>query len=595
MDWRTAVASESVTRSSSEGANAASRLNQGPLAYQAEEVGAIRRLFVEALLLQPNDPEALDALGRATGQARWIDRALAVAPDLSAAQINFSAFATTAEEFRRAERALRRAISSSPAAAEAWFNLALVRTRGAGAITAYRRVLALDPSALDATANLGDVLRLGDPLIAAIKPYRRAHALAPPDGRCLKNLMFCLHYDPETPSEELFRLHRRWAALQARQPSYGFSNTRDPERRLRIGYLSADLYDHPVGRNVVGLMENHDSSAIEVYVYDIRAGEDDVVSGVDQIAARIRASARKWESFGNFDGPALAEVIRKDCVDVLVVLAGHTLFNRLDVAALKPAPVQIGMHDFTTSGLREMDAFFGDEILTPEGGEERFSEEIVRLPCFYLHQPLPEVPPQRREGSGVVFGSCSNPAKLNDRVIEIWARLLAGVPKARLALKYRDRFGDPDVQRRWRTRMESHGVSSDRLDFIVGNETVESHLSAVSGFDVALDPFPFGGCTTTYEALWMGVPVVTLAGRRFVGRMSAAMLHHVDLDCLIAATESDYVDLAAAMASDAARRSSLRQTLRARLKSSPLLDTEAYTCSFEKAVRQLWRKWCVHR
>ena len=540
------------------------------------------------LALAPGDAAALESFARAGGGARWFARALAVAPDFLRAWINSGAAASGAGETARAQRQLKCALALAPAADAAWFNLGVaLGNDGAGA---YRRTLALDPEALDAMANLGDTLRSGDPLTQAIGPYRRALALAPAEPRLLKSLMFCLNYHPETESRGLFRLYRRWAALQGGPDPGPHDNRVAAERRLRLGYLSADLYDHPVGRNLLGLFERHDPAKVEVHVYAEPVREDALTS-------RLKARAARWTTIGGLDDRAVADRIRSDRIDILVVLAGHTPFNRVEVAALKPAPVQVSMHDFTTSGLAQVDWFLSDPVLSPEDGAERFREKVARLPCFYLHMPLPEVPlrtvPPEVGGRGpLVFGSCSNPAKLNDRVIGLWARVLEAVPEARLRLKYRERFGDPLIQRRWRSLFAGLGVDAGRLDFVWGDLGTEDHLARVGDLDIGLDPFPFNGSTTTYEALWMGVPVVTLAGERFVGRTGLALLGQVGLADLAVGTEAAYVAAAVALAGDAGRRRRLRVSLRDRLKASPLLDAALHARHLEAALRGMWRAWC---
>jgi len=537
------------------------------------------------LALVPGLAPALSELGRRSGERVWLGRALAVDPGAVAAWINLGALATGAGD-RRALVALARALALAPDAAAAWFNLGVARGLAPDAAAPYRRVLALEPAAVDAAVNLADALRSGDPLLAAVAAYRRALALDPADPHVVESLAFCLHYDPDAGSPEIFRLNRRWGALVAAAPAPPHGNDPDPDRRLRVGYLSADLYDHPVGRNLVGLIEHHDPRAVEACIYALR-------DGADAITDRIRAGARLWRASAGLDDPALARLMRADRLDLLVVLAGHTPHNRLAVAALRPAPVQVAMHDFASSGLAAIDAVLGDAGLMPEGGEEGFVEEVVRLPSFYLHDPLPDVPiAPAADGDRLLLGSCSNPAKLNDRVIGVWAGILRRLPGARLLLKYRDRFGDPRVRRRWLARMAAAGIGPERLLFVTGEEAMADHLGVVGTLDVALDPFPFNGCTTTYEALWMGVPVVTLAGSRFVGRAGAAMLGEVGLGDLVAAGEAAYVEAVLRLASDPARRARLRAELRPRLRASALLDAPGHARAVEAAYRRLWRGWC---
>jgi protein O-GlcNAc transferase len=546
----------------------------------SELLASVRRDLAQA----PAQAPALAALGGAE-DAIWFERALASEPACLEALIDLGAVLLARGERRRALTLLLRALALAPGAVAAWINLGGVIGLSPAAVPVWRRALACEPDAADAAVHLADALRVGDPLIAAIPAYRRALALLPGEAPLFESLAFALAYEPAATNEAILALNRRWAALLDRAASR-HDDDRDPGRRLRVGYLSADFYDHPVGRNVVGLIEHHDRQAVAPVLYALQAGGD-------AVTARLRAGAWLWREAHGLDDRALAAMIGADRIDILVVLAGHTPFNRLSVAALRPAPVQIAMHDIASAGLETIDAVIGDAALMPDDGE--FLEEVVRLPCFYLHDRLPEVPLAVADAGGLLLGSCSNPAKLNDRVIALWAEILRRLPQARLLLKYRERFGDPLVRRRWLGRMAAAGIGPERLVFHAGDEGLESHLGVLGGLDIALDPFPFNGSTTTYEALWMGVPVVTLKGRRFVGRVGEALLARVGLDDLVATDEAAYVEAVLALAADAPRRAALRAGLRRRLCGSALLDAPAHARSIEAAYRGLWRRWCERR
>ncbi|MSP49953.1 MAG: tetratricopeptide repeat protein [Alphaproteobacteria bacterium] len=516
--------------------------------------------------------------------------AIRLNPGYPKAYYNLGIYKLERRRLVEAERDFRQALKGEPTSALALAGLARVlvgRGRSKEARTVGRRAIALSPPSLEALSALGHVFAACGDLTASIALFRRAVAIAA-NPFVVKDLMFHLHYDPAATSAEIFALHRRWAAAQQKPDPRYHSSTRDPDRRLRVGYLSADVYDHPVGHNIQGLIVRHDPGSIDTYVYADHDRSDPVVS-------RIRAACRAWRSTVGLDDRAVAERIRSDKIDILVVLAGHTFFNRIAVAALKPAPIQVSMYDFSTSGLDQVDYFVSDAIQSPEGGEEQFSEKVVRLPCLYLQVPLDEIPAPARAGDPVAFGSCSNPIKLNDRVIALWSRLLDTVPGSTLVLKYHGWFDDPSLVDEMKARFVRRGVAPSRLA-LHGRQTDRlSHLGLVGNFDIALDPFPFNGNTTTYEALWMGVPVVSMAGRRLVGRMSAAMLRQVGLDDLVATSEDDYVAVAARLARDAERRLRLRRELRARLTASRLLDASAYARSVESAYREMWRSWCGSR
>ena len=537
-----------------------------------------------------------DDLGR-----RSLLRAIDLQPGYPKAHANLGLRDLDLGRIKEAERHFRLALEGDPNLALALAGLSRSlsdQARSREARSMARRALALAPAAADALAAAGQAAVMAGQHELAKTVFRRASA-ADPAPSALKGLMLYLHYDPEATTDDIYRLHRRWATSLPSVVERPPTNAAQPDRRLRIGYVSADLFDHPVGRTVVGLLENHDRSVVEAFVYAERTEEDPV-------NARLRKAATVWRATASLDDRALAAAIRRDEIDILVFLAGHTFKNRLAVAALRPAPVQVSMYDFGTSGLDAVDWVLSDEVLSPASGEERFSERIFRLAGLHLHMPIEAVPSRQTAAGAVVFGSCSNPVKLNDRVIATWARILDTCRDSRLLLKYRDAYSDQDLVRDLRrrfaaaeeaavARFAAHGVSPARIVFDGRRTARRAHLEVVGGFDVALDPFPFNGCTTTYEALWMGVPVVALLGSRLLGRMSAGMLGRVGLGDLIADDEAAYVDVAVRLAGDVRRRDELRRTLRNSLKASRLLDAAAYARDVEAAYRSMWTDWCARR
>jgi protein O-GlcNAc transferase len=533
---------------------------------------------------------ALLRAGRETEGEHCLRQALEIDPAYPKAHINLGLHALQKRRLADAERHLRLALKGDPGADLALAGLSRVlseRPSYREARRAARQATAIAPSSPQALGALRQVGVMSGDIAAATRVSRRALVLSN-DPTALTGLGFCLHYDPAADSAELASLYRRWASVQARPDPRPHPNVPDAERRLKIGYLSADLYDHPVGRNLIGLFEAHDPGQVEIHVYAEHPGSD-------AMTTRLKAAASAWRSTTGLSDPAVAESIRRDGIDILVVVAGHTLSNRISVAALKPAPVQLGIYDFSTSGLSQMDGFLSDPYLSPEGGEEQFSEDVIRLPCLYLHMPIDNVPLRPRSKGPLLLGSCNNPAKLNDKVIALWSRVLQALPEARLALKYRDAFGDRDLVDEIKARFRRHEIASSRIVFDGKRVDRRTHLSFVGGLDISLDPFPFNGCTTSFEALWMGVPVVTLAGRRFVGRATTAALALLGLSDLAAETEDGYVDAVLRLAADGARRERLRAELRGLVKASPLLDASAHGRAMEAAFRARWRDWCASR
>jgi predicted O-linked N-acetylglucosamine transferase (SPINDLY family) len=305
------------------------------------------------------------------------------------------------------------------------------------------------------------------------------------------------------------------------------------------------------------------------------------------VTHRIAGAVDLFRDVAGMPTDEIAGRVRDDHVDILVILAGHAGANPLAVAGRRPAPVQVSFHDVSTSGVEAVDAWLTDQVLHPEDTPERFVERLVRLPCFYLHRPPEEAPTSasRPEGA-IVFGCFNNPLKLGAGVLAVWRRVLDAVPGSRLLLKYKNRFASRLVQAPIRHRL------GDRVEFLGGDVGRAEQLALWNRVDIALDPFPFNGSTTSFEALWMGVPVVTLAGDRFVGRVGASLLAQVGLDDLVADDVDGYVAAAAALAVDRARLVDLRAGLRDRVRGSPLCDPEAYARAVEAAYLDLWRSRC---
>jgi protein O-GlcNAc transferase len=550
-----------------------------------------------------DDPELHVAVAGALKAGGWLPavvaalhRALALRPDFAEAAYNLGNAEVARGRHAAAVIAYARALRLRPGYTDALNNAApslLAEGHVAASRRSLRGALALQPAHAGAWSNLAVLFQATGDGVGAMRHFRRALAADPRQPAIHSNLLFTMTYASGIDDEALYRGFRAWEALHA-APLYAearsHDNDRDPGRRLRLGYLSADLRDHPVGYNLLASLEQHDRREVELTLYALSRAADGMTE-------RFRRTADRWRWVAGDDERGIARRIRDDAIDVLVLVAPHTADNRPLVAALKPAPVQVALYDLTTTGMTAVDAWITDPGLHPPASGERFAERLVFVPTLYNHMPPAASPPLVAPPSAarglVTFGSFNNPAKMTPEVVALWSRVLDAVPGSRLLLKYLNRYASPEVAALIRRRFAVHGIAPERIDLRSGRLPRVAQLALLNEVDVALDPFPFTGCTTSFEALWMGVPVVTLEGSRFLGRMTAGFLRQIGLDSMVASSPEAYVAVAAELAAAPGRRAELRQGLRARIAASPLCDAAAHSRALVEAYRGLWRDWCL--
>jgi len=567
-----------------------------------EEAAASYR---QALSIKPDEADVhynlgivLHAQGKLDEAVASYRQALVLQPQHAEAHNNLGNALRDQGRIEEAAVSYQRALTLQPQYAEAHYNLGIIykdQGRLEEAAASYQRALTLQPHYADAHNNLGNVLKDQGRLEEAVASYRHALSLNPHYAEAYSNLLFCLNYRSDTTQEELYKESLQWGdAFQQAPPSEktNFANSLRADRRLRIGYVSPDFRLHSVAFFIEPVIRAHNREKVEVFCYAN-------VKKPDEVTQRLQTEANHWFSLVGISNDTAAARIRKDRIDILVDLAGHTSNNNLPLFAGKPAPIQVTWLGYpNTTGLKTMDYRFTDAVADPAGEADRLhSEKLIRLEHGFLcYQPAaaaPEVGSLPCQDLGyVTFGSFNNLTKIRPEVVKVWARILDAVPDSRLLLKARQ-LVDDDTRERFKKMFRREGIAADRLEMLKRVPHPADHLGLYSRVDIALDPFPYNGTTTSCEALWMGVPVVTLLGERHAGRVGASILHRIGLEDLCATTVEKYIELAQMLARDKNRLEKLRNGLRSRMQSSELMNPVLFTSHLEEVYYQMWREYCA--
>jgi len=530
---------------------------------------------------------ALVRLGKPEQALFYLERAAASASAPPGALVEFGCTLFDLGKYQAGIDVLSRAVREHSGHLPAHTALSRMLLRGGlfvDAMESAMRALALDERGAEAVSIYASCLAGLGRAEDAAQWFERAVLLKPDDARLRANLCFSLCGVAGVDPARVFAAHREYGARVSADagvlPAPQFD--RSPTRRLRVGFVSPDMRDHPVARFLLPVLRNVEKDAFDVAVYAANVERDDMTSA-------LRACAGLWREVPTITDSDLATQIRADGVDVLVDLAGLTGGTRLGAFAWKPAPVQCTYMGYpNTTGVAGVDARLVDAITDPPGAESFASEALVRLPgCFLCFDAsvLPDVgsgAPART--GGVVFGSFNNPTKLSTHALRLWARVLGANPGLRLALKGKG-FADARCRGAFERRFAEAGVDISRVDLLPYAKSSAEHLAAYARIDVALDTYPYGGTTTTCEALAMGVPVVSRVGTTHASRVGASLLHAAGCDAWAAGDDDAFVHAASALA----RERPAREALAAHVRSSPLCDCAAFTRRFEHAIRELWR------
>lgn len=495
------------------------------------------------------------------------------------------------QDWPAAAQVLNAITSIWPRKAEIYGNLGTVYQamgRIQDAIVAYETALKINPR-LGVTLNsLGSAYASQGGFEHAERCYRQCLVTEPADMQARSNLLMLLNDLPDANPVQVFEEHLEWGRIaQARIPRLELVRAAESEqRRLRVGYLSPDFREHSVASFFEPVLRHHDRSGFEIWCYSN-------LSVADQTTQRMMEAADVWREIDKLSDAEAARLIQNDHIDILIDLSGHTANNRLSIFTAKPAPVQITYLGYpNTTGLRTIDYRITDEIADPAGEDVYYSEALLRLDgCFLSYQPVADAPgvaplPASTNGH-ITFGSFNNFNKINSDVLQLWAEVLKQVPRSRLLLKCHA-LTDAPVQERVSTALQALGIGPERVDLMGHTRTRQEHLALYAKVDIALDTFPYNGTTTTCEALWMGVPVLSLVGKHHAGRVGASLLNAAGLTDWLAHTPESFVGIARAMAADVIRLSRLRESLRGQLAESPLCDAVGFVRRLELAMQQVW-------
>jgi predicted O-linked N-acetylglucosamine transferase (SPINDLY family) len=551
--------------------------------------------------LLPKDEEAgliLATCLSATGQLEESEQALMIllagAPFNAQAGFQLGIVRSRRGNYEAAAATFEMVVRIAPDHVDAMHRLAGMRLnmgQVTDAISLLTRVLAQRPNWAEAQRDLATALAHRGSIKEAAEHYRSDLTRQPDDREMLSEYAFILSLLPSAARREIFDAHAEWGRRHGAFSAPEYKNAPKPEKRLKIGYVSPDFREHSVSYFFEPLLAARDRGAFEIFCY--AAG-----SASDTTTERLRKLSDHWRTLGNSSDDDVFFLVRKDGIDILVDLAGHTALSRLRLFARAPAPVQISWLGYPeTTGVPAIGSKITDAVVSPPGAEAYATETLIRMPKgFHCYRPpadCPEIaPPPCLDSGYVTFGSFSGPPKMNPDLIGTWANVLHAVPKSRLTMKARQ-FADEAVRDKYAAMFGAAGIAPERLTFLEFSPTNSAHLSQYASIDICLDTHPYSGTTTICEALWMGVPVVTLMGERPASRVGGSLLSEIGMPELIAKTADEFVAIASKFAHDIPRLRELRASMRKRLEKTPLRDEQGFAREMESVYRDLWRRWCA--
>jgi FkbM family methyltransferase len=564
------------------------------------------RLLDSHLKSFPKDDAALNLAGlidyqtgRYDSSLQWFRSAIQLKDQEHSYHNNLGAALQDKGDLKGAIPCFLKALDLNPDYSQASFNLGgayKVLGELSLAMEWYEYTLARNPDFTLAYNNKACIYKDQGRIDEAIELFREAAQRDPVNAAATgSNCLLCLNYLEEADPETVFRQHKEWAARHAPETGHincDCPNDAIPTRRIRVGYVSADFRNHSVAFFIHPIIEGHDRKQVEVFCYAD-------VAKPDAVTQVMMTNADHWQNIHGMSDEQVFQCIQKAHIDILVDLAGHSGRNRMKLFARKPAPIQVSYLGYpNTTGLTAMDYRFTDAVADPPGlTDAYYTENLIRLPeGFLCYNPLVGTPdvanPPCLENGYITFGSFNNRAKINSKTIALWAGLLTRIPDSRLILKS-SLASDRDARQQLLSLFVQNGIEASRIEILSHLSAFDEHLKQYQRVDIALDTFPYNGTTTTCEALWMGVPVITLSGNTHASRVGASILSRLGLNGWIISSADDYSNISATLANDIENLKYLRRTLREKFQNSSLMNENKFMAKLETAYRRMWQHWCA--
>jgi protein O-GlcNAc transferase len=569
--------------------------------HQQGDVSSAKKLYQQVLELDPKHSDANRLLGVIACSfgylkeaSHFLNIAIVTKPKFAQNHFILGGIYKQLFEMDKAISSYKKCITLKPEFIEAYNNLGLIyksKKMFSDAISCYQNALRQQPNSAFTWSNLGNVLKETGRMDEALQALEKSFSIEPNFSAAYSNYLMALNYTFNQDLEYVFKQHTNWAnycpsSLKAKR--FNFEG-RDVKSKLRIGYISPDFHTHSVAYFIEPLLKAHDNENFELFGYYNNAV-------FDKTNARIHSYFDHWTNISDMSDQLVAEKIFEDEIDILVDLAGHSANNALPILYQKPAPIQVTWLGYpNTTGLSAVDYRVTDLLADPDGAELVHTESLIRLNNGFLcYEGDSEVPVQKDipydKNGYFTFGSFNNYVKVTPEVIEVWAQILKDVPQSKLILKS-SQFADKDTKGRCIKLFKKQGVSKERLNLVAMLPKPSDHMSFYGELDLALDPFPYNGTTTTFEALWMGVPTLTLSGVVHASRVGESILSRIGLESFVSYSKDEYIKLAKLKSESLDELRALRVSLRATMLSSPLCDQQDFAKQMENAYRSMWESY----